>query len=129
MKQAYIEHANITVSDPDATAAVLCQIFDWKIRWSGSAMDGGYSVHVGGQNSYLAIYTNNNTQRSEKNNHNTVLNLNHIGIVVDDLVKIEAKVSAAGFKPKSHQQYLENASSFYFYTLDELEIEVICYSA
>jgi len=58
MQEAHLEHANLTASNPDAMAAILCDIFDWQIRWSGEAMDNGYTVHVGGDNSYIAIYTN-----------------------------------------------------------------------
>ena len=28
---------NITVPDPDATAALLCELFGWHIRWQGPA--------------------------------------------------------------------------------------------
>jgi len=127
MKEAHLEHANLTVSNPDALAAILCKIFDWTIRWSGDAMDNGYTVHVGGENSYLAIYTNDQTRNSKNNDFNAIRNLNHLGIVVSDLNKIETKVLATGHKPHNHRHY-DPGSSFYFHTLDELEIEVISYT-
>jgi len=99
MKEAHLEHANLTVSNPDALAAILCKIFDWTIRWSGDAMDNGYTVHVGGENSYLAIYTNDQTRNSKNNDFNAIRNLNHLGIVVSDLNKIETRVLATGHKP------------------------------
>ncbi len=128
MPQAYLEHANITVSNPDATAEILCRLFDWSIRWSGDAMDNGYTVHVGGENSYLAIYTNANTRFSSSNNFETIKNLNHIGVVVKDIKAVEARVLAAGYSPNSHQQYTPHSASFYFNTLDDLEIEVVSYN-
>lgn len=127
MKEAHLEHVNITVSNPDATAAILCQIFGWTIRWSGDAMDNGYTVHVGSENSYIAIYSNDQTQTAIANDYKTIKNLNHLGIVVDNLSDTEAKVLAAGCKPHSHRQYSPGAS-FYFHTLDDLEIEVVSYS-
>jgi catechol 2,3-dioxygenase-like lactoylglutathione lyase family enzyme len=127
MTEAHLEHANITVSDPDAAAAILCNIFDWKIRWAGAAMDKGYTVHVGGEDSYLAIYTNDNIRASDTTDVQTVRNLNHIGIVVDDLSAIEAKVLAAGCQPHNHRHY-DPGSSFYFHTFDDLEIEVVSYN-
>lgn len=33
--QATLEHVNLTVPDPDATAAWLCEVFGWHIRWQG----------------------------------------------------------------------------------------------
>ena len=52
-----LEHVNYTVSDPDGTAKILCELFGWKIRWQGAAISGGHTVHVGEEESYLALYT------------------------------------------------------------------------
>ena len=41
-----LEHVNITVPDPDGSAAVLCQLFGWHVRWSGEAKDNGYETVV-----------------------------------------------------------------------------------
>ncbi|MEZ5340556.1 MAG: hypothetical protein R2706_03655 [Acidimicrobiales bacterium] len=61
---AVLEHANVTVSDPDKTASLLCDLFGWEVRWTGPSLAGGYTVHVGepgnGQ-SYLAVYTHDDT--------------------------------------------------------------------
>ena len=57
MPYPILEHVNMTVADPERTAALLCELFDWKIRWHGSAMNGeGMTYHVGSENSYLALY-------------------------------------------------------------------------
>ena len=40
MPQIVLEHINFTVRDAKATAPELCELFDWKVRWHGSAMDG-----------------------------------------------------------------------------------------
>ncbi len=39
MRAAMLEHLNLTVSDPDKIAHILCQLFNWHIRWSGPAKD------------------------------------------------------------------------------------------
>ena len=54
---AVLEHVNITVSDAAATAARLCRVFGWKVRWSGPSIHEGHSVHVGGKDHYIALYT------------------------------------------------------------------------
>ena len=56
MTQITLEHINITVSDAKATAALYCKLFDWHIRWEGPAMDEGYTVHVGTDTQYMALY-------------------------------------------------------------------------
>jgi len=42
-----LEHMNITVPNPDDSAAILCELFGWHVRWAGEAKDNGYTVHVG----------------------------------------------------------------------------------
>lgn len=44
---AILEHVNLTVSDPAATAAWLSELFGWRTRWQGPAINGGETAHVG----------------------------------------------------------------------------------
>jgi predicted enzyme related to lactoylglutathione lyase len=53
--------------------------------------------------------------------------LNHIGVVVDDLDAIEARVKAEGFEAYSHDDY-EPGRRFYCSDNTGLEFEVVCYS-
>jgi len=126
MSEAKLEHINVTVSDPLATAALLVYLFDWQIRWQGDAIQGGFSVHVGGDASYLALYSRSSNNKRSSDPHNQLLGLNHLGIVVDDLNAVEKKVFAAGLKTHSHADY-EPGQRFYFEDNDGLEIEVISY--
>ena len=41
MSQIQLEHVNITVSDPDKTAAWMYEVFDWPVRWQGPALGSG----------------------------------------------------------------------------------------
>ena len=126
MKTARLEHANITVTDPKATAEELCTLFDWHIRWEGAAKDEGHSVHVGEDDSYLAIYAPKEPAQTGPSSYATRGGLNHIGIVVDDLDAVENRVKAAGYTPHSHADY-EPGRRFYFDTSDDIEIEVVSY--
>lgn len=126
-----LEHVNMTVKDPRATAQMLQDLFGWHIRWEGGAMNGaGYTVHVGGAEDYLALYSGADpAQTVPKADASYVTRgaLNHVGIVVEDLAATEAKVRAMGFTPHSHADY-EPGSRFYFHDADGLEFEVICYA-
>jgi len=126
MPAAHLEHVNFTVSDPLATAKRLCALFDWHIRWEGEAINEGYTVHVGGETSYLAIYSRGNPG-DPKNSYETKAGLNHIGIVVDDLDATEERIKAAGYITKSHADY-EPGRRFYFHDDDDIEFEVISYA-
>lgn len=121
-----LEHTNLTVTNPKATAAMLCDLFGWHIRWQGSAKGDGFTVHVGNDDSYLALYAPATPLRSGPDTYATIGGLNHLGVVVDDLNAIEARVIAAGFTPTNHAGY-EPGKRFYFDDSDGVEYEIVQY--
>lgn len=123
-----LEHVNVTVSNPDKTAETLCELFGWQVRWKGDAKHGGTSIHVGADDSYLAIYSMDKIKKGRDDTYSTVGGLNHIAVVVEDLDLIEKKVEAAGFQAHSHADY-EPGRRFYFHDSDGLEFEVVSYPA
>ena len=126
MSEAILEHVNVTVSDPDKTAAMLCDLFEWQIRWQGDSIHGGRSIHVGTDNHYLAVYAPPSRTSDQYDNYRTTGGLNHVGVVVSDLDKVEQKVKKAGFVPHSHADY-EPGKRFYFNDDDGIEFEVVAY--
>lgn len=128
---AQLEHINVTVADPKKMAAMLEVLFDWKIRWEGAAMAGeGYTIHVGTDDTYLALYTGSTAKPTplEGRSYNRLSGLNHIGVVVDDLDAVEAKVTGMGYAITSHADY-EPGRRFYFTDENNIEIEVISYAS
>jgi predicted enzyme related to lactoylglutathione lyase len=123
---AALEHVNVTVSDPKATAAILIKLFDWKIRWEGPGMTTGYTVHVGTDTGYVALFSFGNPKDATGDHFHLKGALNHIGIAVDDLDAVEAKVKALGFETHSHADY-EPGKRFYFNDSDGVEFEVVSY--
>lgn len=126
MKPAYLEHINLTVSDPKKTAALLMDLFDWKIRWEGASMDNGYTVHVGTKSQYLALYATGTPAQSKESNYQTLNGLNHIAVTVDDLDDMQARVEKAGFNPHNFGDY-EPGKRFYFNDHDGIEYEIVSY--
>lgn len=126
MPEAMLEHANVTVTDPEGFANLLCTLFDWTIRWHGVAKDDGVSYHVGGQDSYLALYSKGGAAASPSS-YDSPGGLNHIGVTVDDLDGVEERVKSAGFPTHSHADY-EPGRRFYFDGPDGIEIEVVSYT-
>lgn len=122
-----LEHINLTVSDPDATAVLLGSLFGWHVRWSGAAKDDGYTVHVGSDASYLALYRPPATPGAPNAAGRHVNGLNHVAVVVDDLDAMEARVVAAGLVPFSHGDY-EPGRRFYMLDRDGIEFEIVSYS-
>jgi catechol 2,3-dioxygenase-like lactoylglutathione lyase family enzyme len=123
MSSPRIEHVNITVADPERTSALMEALFDWRVRWSGRAQNGGYTIHVGSNDHYVALHgTSPPAPVFAKGRP-----LNHIGVEVDDLDAAEARVIAAGLKPFSHAAY-DPGRRFYFLDPDGIEYEVVSYT-
>ncbi|QAY76022.1 VOC family protein [Sphingosinicella sp. BN140058] len=125
MTSPRIEHVNVTVTDPERVAALMSDLFGWRIRWSGPARDGGRSIHVGSEDHYVALYTGDREQYGPED-FAKGRPLNHIGIVVDDLDAVEGRVSAAGLQPFAHADYAPGRR-FYFLDYDGIEYEVVAY--
>ena len=123
---ARLEHLNMTVSDPHKTAAWIERIFGWRIRWEGPGMETGYSVHIGNDDTYVALFRFDKDQAPTPDSYNTKGGLNHWAVVVDDIEATEARVKAEGFTPVKHADY-EPGRRFYFYDHDRIEIEVVQY--
>ncbi|PCI04392.1 MAG: glyoxalase [Hyphomicrobiales bacterium] len=126
MTSAFLEHVNITVTDPEAAAQTLCRMFDWHIRWRGDSIYEGLSVHVGSDSSYLALYSKGDPREQEASTYDIQGGLNHLAIVVDDLDETEARIRKAGFDTHSHADY-EPGKRFYFHFNDGIEFEVVSY--
>jgi len=131
MKQGNLEHVNISVADPKKTASLLGKLFGWEIRWEGAAMAGGYTVHVGTPDNYVALYrpadpASMATIDEGRASHTRGM-LNHVAIVVDDLDATEALILGAGLETLNHGDY-EPGRRFYFYDPDGIEYEVVSYN-
>jgi glyoxylase I family protein len=121
---ARLEHANLTVSDAQISAAQLSAIFDWTERWRGPSRDGGWTIHLGSATDYIALYQAGESAAPlawEKG-----IPLNHIGIEVDDLDVVERRVVAQGLMPFAHGDYAPGRR-FYFFDRDGIEFEVVSY--
>lgn len=126
MAHAALEHLNVTVTDPAATAAWIARVFGWDIRWQGASKENGHTIHIGNDTSYLALYSPDRAVTDRSRSYWTRGGLNHWAVVVDDLDATEARVRAEGFEPHSHADY-EPGRRFYFHDADGIEVEVVHY--
>lgn len=126
MASPRIEHVNVTVSDPERAARLMEALFGWRVRWQGPARDGGRTIHVGSADHYVALYTGRDVTYTA-DDFAKGRPLNHIGVEVDDLDAVEARVTAAGLVAFSHGDY-EPGRRFYFFDPDGIEYEVVSYA-
>ncbi|HPF35479.1 VOC family protein [bacterium] len=125
-KSSFLEHVNITVRNPRATAELYRDLFGWTIRWSGKGIHDGDVYHVGDAGSYIAVYSRGGSD-APGDTYDTIGGLNHLGVVVDDLDAVEQAIVAAGFTTRNHASYTPGRR-FYFDDPDGIEIEVVTYS-
>lgn len=121
-----IEHANLSVTQPERSAQLFKDLLGWQERWRGQSRFGGDTIHVsepdnGG--SYMALYTSGDV----KGDYSKGQPLNHVGLQVDDLTAAQAAVEAAGLKPFRHDDY-DPGRRFYFFDWDGIEFEVVSYT-
>lgn len=125
-----LEHVNMTVSNPQRSADLMRDLFGWHIRWEGPSMLGGHTIHVGSENQYIALYTNEDVKAANNGNGPAFRKsqpLNHVAMTVDDLDGVEQKVLAAGLEPYGHYDY-DPGRRFYFFDWNGIEFEVVSYA-
>ena len=127
MTSVMLEHVNVTVSDPHVIADLMCSLFDWHVRWQGASINGGHTIHVGSDDTYIAVYANGPAKDAKLSRYEQRGGLNHIGVVVDDLDEVEKRVTSAGYATHNHADY-EPGRRFYFNGPDGIEFEVVSYA-
>ncbi|NDH60501.1 MAG: VOC family protein [Alphaproteobacteria bacterium] len=125
MSSPRIEHVNVTVTDPERTSRLMEALFGWHVRWRGAARDGGHTIHVGSDEHYVALYAGRDV-RYTPDDFAKGRPLNHIGVEVDDLADVEARVRAVGLRPFGRDDY-DPGRRFYFLDPDGIEYEVVSY--
>lgn len=127
---AILEHVNVTVANPEKTAKTLCDVFGWKVRWKGPSKLGGFTVHVGDDAQYIALYTLQGQKSAKAGSREALAGLNHIGVEVDDLTAAEQRIIAAGYRTFYHGDFPEETparANFYFEDENGIEFEIAQY--
>jgi len=122
MANGWLEHVNITVSEPERMAQLLKDLCGWHERWRGPSLLGGSTIHVGSERDYIAVYTKDGAHGPYAKG----APLNHVALVVDDLDEAERTVTAAGLTAFNHGDY-EPGRRFYFFDWDAIEFEIVSY--
>lgn len=123
MTSGLLEHVNLTVSDPERSSALFQRLLGWRERWRGEAQ-GGWTIHVGNENVYLALFTGDGAGGPFP--YKKGLPMNHVGLQVDDLDAAQAIVGEAGLMPFGYGDYAPGRR-FYFFDWDGIEFEVVSY--
>ncbi len=123
---AYVEHANITVKDLDATVKFLSTaIPEFQVRHQG--FNTKRWCHIGTQQSYIAVQeVEPKPQQHVSRTPYFDLGVNHVGLVVEDVAQIEQRLTAAGYRKNMYEDE-GYRKRLYFFDGDGLEWEFIEY--
>lgn len=128
---AYVEHANICVENPDKTIQfLLAALPDWSIRGQGEMDWFGQSVqwfHVGDQKSYIAVQGGGTG--SSKSWKESWIGVKHIGIVVGNLAIVVGNLKSAGFDIDHYGGSHPFRKNVYFLESHGIQFEFIEYSS
>src|SRR5215470_11200118 len=119
----YIEHANIDVSNLDnAVQFIRTALPDFRVRGRG-VNNGVEWLHIGTDASYLALNEAGDPKSVRASQ------LNHIGIVVDDVAVIKRRLSTAGYREGFVVPPQPSRKRLYFLDADGLEWEFVEYAS
>ena len=102
-----LEHANLCVHDMDAVIRFLKTAFpDFQIRRDATEPDGSRWVHVGTNETYIALVQAAPEEARRGAPYKGRPGLNHLGYEVDDVDELRGRLRAAGYRdstpPNSH---------------------------
>ncbi|MBI1900271.1 MAG: VOC family protein [Planctomycetia bacterium] len=94
-----LEHANLCVRDVDAMIRFLRTAFpDFKIRADRTDPDGSRWVHVGTDDTYIALSEADGDADRPFQPYSGLPGVNHLGYEVDDAAALRARMLAAGYQ-------------------------------
>ena len=119
-----IEHANITVSNVNASVAFYQKLFGARIRWEGTNSSGNRAAHVGLDDTYLSLFEADASGRAPAGYGE--VGFNHLGFEVDSLDEFRARLGDLGVEPTEVEPY-EPGQRLYFFDPDGNEVELVQY--
>ncbi len=102
-----LDHANLTVHDLDAMITFLCTAFpDFRLRAEGCTWNGARWLHVGNDESYLALQSAREAPAEPWVPYGGRPGTNHLGFEVDDVAALRERLRTAGYRestvPNAH---------------------------
>lgn len=123
-----MEHANVSVRDIDATIRFLQTAFpEFRIRFDGTDAEGTRWVHVGTDDTYLALTQSTREPAKPWAPYEGVPGINHLGFVVDDADALRARLRAGGYEDSTVPNKHPHRKRVYFHDPDGNDWEFVEY--
>lgn len=123
-----MEHANVTVRDIAAMIRFLQTAFpDFRVRGEGVSHEGVRWVHVGTDETYIALSEARVQPGSHFEPYSGAPGVNHVAYEVDDVDAIRARMAAAGYRDSTVPNRHPFRKRLYFYDPEGNDWEFVQY--
>ncbi len=123
-----LEHANMIVRDLDGMIEFVQTAFPFfKVRWEAKTPDGRRSVHIGTDDTYLALSEASKDRDPKWKPYAGEPGVNHLGFEVDDVDSLEARMTAAGYQNSTPENAHPHRKRVYFLDRDGNDWEFVQY--
>ena len=123
-----IEHVNLHVSDIDRVLGFLkCAFPEFYVRYDSESSEEERWVHFGNADNYFALYQASDVSSPKRRLYSSSPGINHIGLVVEDVVAIRQRLSGAGYLESTIDNFHPARSRIYFHDPDGNDWEFIQY--
>ena len=125
---ARIEHANLCVRNVDSMIQFLQTAFpEFEVRHDQTESDGSRWVHVGTDETYLALNQASPEEHAPWEPYAGKPGLNHLAFEVEDVESIRAKLTAAGYRDSTVENIHPHRKRIYFYDPEGNDWEFVQY--
>ena len=125
---ARLEHANIIVRDIEGMLRFLQAAFpDFRTRARGRNKDGTHWVHVGTDETYVALNSSAPGEHPVREPYVGVPGTNHLGYVVADAAVVRTRLASAGYTESTPPNDHPHRVRVYFYDAEGNDWEFVQY--
>lgn len=123
-----LEHANLIVRDLEASVGFIQTAFpDFEIRRRGSGFDGQPWLHIGTDDTYLALVEASEEPTEPWVPYSGRPGMNHLGYEVDDAFALRDRMRAAGYRESTVPNRHPHRRRIYFHDPDGNDWEFVQY--
>jgi catechol 2,3-dioxygenase-like lactoylglutathione lyase family enzyme len=123
-----LEHANLTVRDIEVMIRFLLTAFpEFRVRGEGISPDGNRWVHIGTQETYIALSPTKVEPEKRWMPYRGVAGVNHVAYEVDDVEALRERMKSAGYKDSTPPNAHPYRKRQYFYDPEGNDWEFVQY--
>ena len=123
-----LEHANLAVRDVDGALRFIQTAFpDFRVRSEGKTWNGRRWLHVGTQETYLALNEATDAPAEAWVPYGGKPGLNHLGYEVDDAEEVRRRLATAGYRDSTVPNDHPHRKRVYFHDAEGNDWEFVEY--